>query len=101
MNEPQHHDEALRKLLKEWRGDAPLPPPSAGGVWQRIELADRAGTPAAPSVWSVLAHWIGALLARPALAVAYLTVLLAIGVTAGWTQAREENSRVKSELAER
>jgi len=79
-NEPGNHDEPLRKVLKEWRSDAPLPPRFQESVWQRIE---RAQAPGAPSVWTLVAHWLGSLLPRPALATAYLAVLLAIGGTAG------------------
>ncbi len=35
------------------------------------------------------------------MAVAYVTVLLAIGATAGWAQAHQTDSRVKDELGER
>jgi hypothetical protein len=97
-NEPVNHDEALGRLLKEWRADAPLPHHFQQVVWRRIE---RAQTPAAPPVWDVIADWIGTMLPRPALAVSYLAVLLAIGATAGWTQARQETAQVKGELGER
>jgi len=97
-NEPGNHDEALHKLLQEWRTDAPLPLRFQDEVWRRIE---RAQAPAAPSVWGVIADWIGAVLPRPALAASYVAILLTIGVTAGWTQARQETARVKGELGER
>lgn len=100
-NEPANHDEALRKVLKEWRTDAALPPRFQETVWKRIECAKRVAAPSAPSVWAVIAHWIGTALPRPVLATAYLAVLLAVGVTAGWAQARQETARVKGELGER
>ena len=96
--DPGDHDEALRKVLKEWRSEAPLPPRFQEQVWQRIESAQ---TRTASSVWAVLAHWIGAVLPRPALAASYLAILLTIGVTAGWAQARQETARVKDELGQR
>src|SRR6266511_4779220 len=96
--DPGSHDEPLRKVLKEWRSDAPLPPRFQEQVWQRIE---RAQTPAVPTGWAVLAHWVGTVLPRPALAASYFAVLLIIGVTAGWAQARQENARVKDELGQR
>jgi hypothetical protein len=98
INEPGNHDEALRKLLKAWRADAPLPLHFQEAVWRRIE---RAQATSAPPVWSVIARWIGTVLPRPALAAAYVAILLTIGVTAGWTQARQETARVKGELGER
>ena len=100
-NEPGNQDDALRKVLKEWRTDAALPPGFQEAVWRRIERAEPAPAPTAPSVWIVIAHWIGTALPRPALATAYLAVVLAIGVTAGWVQARQETARVKGELGER
>ena len=100
-NEPGNHDEALRKVLKEWRTDAALPPGFQEAVWQRIERAEGVQTPAARSFWTFVAHWIGTVLPRPALATAYVAVLLAVGVTAGWAQARQNTARVKGELGER
>ena len=97
-NEPGNHDEALRKVLKEWRTEVALPPRFQEGVWQRIE---RAESQAVSSVWAVIAHWVGTVLPRPALAVSYVAVLLTIGLTAGWAQAHQTNARVKGELGER
>jgi hypothetical protein len=98
MNESGHHDEALHKLLQEWRTEAPLPPRFQEGVWRRIE---RTQAPAAPSVWVVIADWIATVLPRPALAVSYVAILLTIAATTAWTQARQETARVKGELGER
>jgi len=97
-NEQGNHDEALRKVLKEWRTDATLPPRFHEGVWRRIEWAQ---APVAPSVWAVIAHWIGTVLPRPALAASYVAVLVAIGATVGWAQAHQETARVKDELSHR
>jgi len=97
-DEPGNHDEALSKVLKEWRTDASLPPRFQEGVWRRIE---RAQAPAAPSVWATIAHWIGTVLPRPALAASYVAILLAIGVTVGWAQGHQQTARVKDELSER
>lgn len=96
--EPDSHDEALRKVLQEWRTDASLSPCFQEAVWRRIETTQ---AHPAPPVWAVIAHWIGTVLPRPALAVAYVAVLLAIGVTAGWAQGRQETARVKGELGQR
>ena len=100
-NEPGNQDEALRKVLKEWRTDAALPPRFQEAVWRRVEHAKPAPAPTAPSVWTVIAHWMGTAWPRPALAAAYVAVLLAVGVTTGWAQARQETARVKAELGER
>ena len=100
-NEPGDHEEALRKVLKEWRVGAALPPRFQEEVWRRIEQAERAPAPIAPSVRAFITHWIGTVLPRPALAASYVAILLAIGVTAGWAQAHRETRRVKNELGER
>ena len=97
-NQPGNDDEALGRLLKEWRANAPLPLLFQEAVWRRIEGAQ---APAAPALWTVIARWISTALPRPALAVSYLAILLTIGATAGWTRARQETSRVKGELGER
>ncbi len=96
--EPGNHDEPLRKVLKEWRVAAPLPPRFQDQVWQRTEHTQAR---AAPSIWALVAHWIGTVLPRPALAASYVAVLLAIGVTAGWAQGRQESARVKDEPGQR
>jgi len=99
--EPGNHDEPLRKVLKEWRTDAVLPPRFQEAVWRRIEKADRTPLTVTPSAWAVIVHWIGTVLPRPALAASYVAVLLAIGITAGWAQAHQQTTRVKNELGER
>ena len=97
-HDPGNHDDPLRKVLKEWRSDAPLPPRFQEQVWRRIEHAQTQGV---PSVWAVFAHWVGTVLPRPALAASYIAVLLTIGVTAGWTQARQQTARLRDELGQR
>ena len=98
-SEPIKKDEQLSKMLREWKVDASLPPRFQESVWRRIESTTAVGT--APSVWTVFAHWIGTLLPRPAMATAYVAVLLTVGATAGWAQAHQTNARVKGELGER
>jgi len=97
-NEPGNHDEALGSLLKEWSANAPLPLHFQEAVWRRIEVAQ---APAAASVWTAIAHWIGTAMPRPALAASYLAILLTIGATAGWTRGRHEAAQVNGELGER
>jgi|SRR5665213_4063795 len=97
-HEPDNRDDTLRKVLKEWRTDAALPPCFQENVWQRIE---RTQVSSAPSMLGAIARWIGTLLPRPAMAVAYVAVLLVVGATVGWTQGHQANARVKSELGER
>lgn len=97
-NEPNGQNEPLRKVLKEWRTDAQLPPRFQEEVWQRIERAQASVT---PSVGMIIAHWIGTMLSRPALVFSYVVVLVVIGATVGWTQAHQDTAHVKAELGQR
>ena len=99
-NEPGNNDEALRKVLSEWRTEVSLPPRFQEAVWRRIEQAERKqATTATPSVWAVVADWIETVLPRPAIAASCLVVLLAIGAATGWAQARHETNRVGDQLS--
>lgn len=99
-NHPNENDPALRAALREWRVCDPLPPQFQEQVWRRIERAETPTVVARP-LWSLMNDWVAALLPRPALAVAYVTVLLVIGATAGWSQAREETARTSQEMSAR
>lgn len=94
------NDLQLRALLREWKPEASLPPRFQEQVWRRIERAETAPVPSV-SLATVFANWLTNLLPRPALAGAYLAVLLIIGASAGWSQARQETARVTSELSTR
>lgn len=96
--EPGNDEQKLSKLLKEWRSDISLPPRFQEGVWHRLE---RSESKTNSSGWAAFAHWIGNVLPRPALAVSYIAVFLAIGLTAGWAEARQTTARVKGELGDR
>lgn len=90
-------DAPLNALLEEWKVKPSLPPRFREQVWRRVERAGAATSPS-PTLATVFGHWISTLLPRPALAAAYLTVLLAIGAGVGWNQARQESARVTSHL---
>jgi len=60
-NEPGNHEEALRKVLKEWRTDAALPTRFQEAVWRRIERTERVQTPTARSSWAFIARVKGEL----------------------------------------
>ena len=67
-------------------------------VWQKI---DAAKMPQRGSLLRLVARWLDQFVVRPRLAAAYIALLLIVGTTAGWTQARRESVRVEGELAER
>jgi len=99
-NPPNENDLALRGTLQEWKLTTPLPPRFQEQVWKRIEH-DEATTVSPGLVWASVADWIATMLPRPALAIACMTVLLAVGATVGWTQARQETVRAGDELSAR
>jgi hypothetical protein len=91
-------DARLRALLKECKVVATLPPRFQEQVWRRIARREQQ-----PSVWfslrASLTHWINTMLPRPALAVSYVAVLLVVGASVGWAQARQEKARVSGEMS--
>ena len=96
MEPESENPEPLRRVIREWKVAEPLPPRFQDGVWRRIEQAQ---TRQAASAWAVVANWIATVLPRPALAASYVAVLLTIGLTAGWAQARQEKARVSNEMS--
>jgi hypothetical protein len=99
-NQSGHESEPLRALLKEWQAMPSLPPSFQEQVWRRIEQADAQPVVSVP-LWTLWTNWIATVLRRPALAIAYVAVLLAIGATVGWAQARQETERVSDDLSGR
>ena len=96
-NEPAGKDEALSKLLSAWKPDAQMPPRFQEAVWRRIETdADLK-----VSLWQTLRARVEAAFARPALAAAYVAVLLAAGVSVGYWRAEDRSAEVQSELRAR
>lgn len=93
-------DPPLHALLQEWKIKQSLPPRFSEQVWRRIESAETAPAPFV-LLTTAFANWIATRLPRPALATAYLTMLLAIGAGAGWSRARQETVRVASDLSAR
>lgn len=98
--QPTPEDAPLGALLQEWKELPALPPRFQEQVWRRIQHRDVAST-ALPSFREALAVWLAQLVPRPAFAVAGALVLLAVGATAGWTQARLESARMNGDLRAR
>ncbi len=91
-------DPALEHVLSQWTVRTPLPPGFQEQVWRRIALAETAG---APSGWSILTRRIEGLFLRPTVALAYLAVWLALGVTIGSLAAQARRQHLESELSVR
>jgi hypothetical protein len=91
-------DESLHRVLREWELNETLPPRFEERVWHRIARKEAA----APASWWVqLVNRIGQAMARPSLAVSYVTVLLAAGLAAGYWHAQIDNARASQELGSR
>jgi hypothetical protein len=81
-NRPSEKDEALSKLLRTWKPDAPLPPRFHEAVWTRIAHAEmREGH------WTTFVAWLETVFARPAIALSYVVILLFVGLGMGLWQA--------------
>lgn len=91
-------DGRLRTILGAWEVKQPLPPRFPERVWQRI-AREEAHEPASP--WSEWLAWVTQAMARPQLAVAYVTVLLVSGLAAGYWHARVDNAQAAEQLGAR
>lgn len=88
-------DDALDKVLRQWRVEAPLPPGFQEQVWRRIARAEQQEEPA---LWTMLNRLIE-VLPRPKVALVYLAVFLAFGVAAGSLTAQARSNRMESALS--
>lgn len=95
---PNDGEEALSRSLKSWRVNDPLPPQFQKAVWRRINASQ---PEVSSSVWELIAKQFRILFVRPAIAASYVTLLLVLGLSAGWMQARQENVRVHQQLSDR
>jgi hypothetical protein len=90
--------DSLRQALREWKVDASLPPRFQEGVWRKIERSQ--ARPEVPD-WLALFRYFSALLRRPALAFAYVTTLLLVGLLAGYWQSQVANAHTEEMLSAR
>ena len=98
MQNESQKDKALSKLLRSAKENTSLPPRFQEAVWNRIECAQ-----AQPqqTVWQNMAAWVETSFRRPALAMAYVAVLLFAGIGVGYLQAEDKQSQTRSELRTR
>ena len=87
----------LEQTLQEWRVTTPLPPRFQEQVWKRIERAEIPSI----SVLEALRAWIAVAFARPAFAVAYVSVLLVAGLAFGFVQANAKAAHLDRQLEAR
>lgn len=69
------------ELLKKWTIEASVPPNFNSAVWRRIGERRRL------SVAAAIQRWVTEVFARPAVAVAYLSLTLVVGLAAAQVQA--------------
>lgn len=101
MNTQKPDDEKrLDAVLRSWKMGSSLPPRFGEQVWRRIERVETVSAPKV-SLAMLAANWIATRLPRPAFAMAYVTLLLAIGASVGWRQARQETTRITGDLSAR
>jgi hypothetical protein len=94
-NQEPENDPALSNMLHQWVVDTPLPSRFQDQVWQRIA---RAETQPQAGLWAGLQRWVNEILPRPGFAVAYLSLVLALGAGAGSLASQARNNRLNSEL---
>jgi hypothetical protein len=91
-------DRRLHDVLQAWAVRESLPPRFGERVWQRIARAE-AWEPA--GLWSQFFLWFDQVMTRPSLALSYVTVLLAVGLAAGYWHARVDNAQTAGQLGAR
>src|SRR5215207_11588656 len=91
-------DPVLDQALRTWSISDRLPPRFRERVWQKIACQE-AQIPA--SIWVQVKNWVGQTLARPSLAVSYVTLLLFTGLGAGYWQARTERAHTYEQMGSR
>ena len=91
-------DGRLHEVLQAWTVKETLPPRFSERVWRRIERAE-ARRPA--TLWSQFLVWFERAMARPSLAVSYVTALLVVGLLAGYWHARVDNAQMAETLGVR
>lgn len=94
-HQPTGSDATLRRVLQEWRLNASLPPRFREQVWQRIA---RQAAPGRWGLWHAWTAWLEQTVPHPAVAAAYVAVLLGAGLGAGYLQARADNQRLLTNL---
>ena len=97
-NDPTENNDVLRKAIQDWKVTTPLPPRFQEEVWQRIA---RAKATREVSPWAAAMKWLETLMPRPAMAVSYLSILLAAGLFAGYWQAQQKKAALADTLGVR
>ena len=97
-NDSPEDEGRLREVLAAWRVNATPSPRFEERVWERIA---RRETEPAPGLWTQWFSQVAAALVRPRLAVSYVTVLLVVGLLAGFWQAQLTKARMAETMSAR
>lgn len=96
-SDPESKNDSLSALLQEWKINAELPPRFQENVWRGIERAETRPLPGV-SMAEMLKALLERVLPRPAMALAYIAVMLAVGGTVGLAHGHQESRRLIAEL---
>lgn len=98
MKNPENKEDELRKTLRQWRVTEPLPPRFQEQVWRSVEQAEASRNGFGFDDFRLLMErW----LTKPALAYAYVAVLLTLGLMGGYLQTQKRQQQWNAELAAR
>lgn len=95
-NQNSGRDEVLSEVLRGWKVEGSLSPRFAENVWRRLAVQ-----PTRINVWTQIQQWIVLASSRPAIAVAYMTALLSIGLAFGYWQGRQAAADTQAQLGAR
>jgi hypothetical protein len=91
------NDTQLDGILKVWRVTSALPPRFTEQVWKRIEKAEISKV----SVSDAVRVWFTTAFARPRFAFAYVSILIAAGLTLGFVQVNHQTAEWDRQLESR
>ncbi len=97
-NSAPENDEPLRRLLREWIVDTPLPPRFQEQVWRRIASVE---AESAPRLGVRFRRWVELVLPRPKTALLYMALLLVLGIAAGSVTAEIRSNHLQATLSAR
>ena len=90
-------EQRIRETLRAWKVSAPLPPSFQSTVWRGIAARQEE----ANGLWETVTRWLLEFSTRPALAGAYVAVLLLVGAITGYhTGARHQARSEADQLAQ-
>ena len=93
----QDSDAQLHEVLRAWKIADQLPPRFGQEVWRRIALEESVRV----GFWLRTVRWFDDAVRRPSLAVSYVTVLLLVGLVAGYWHARQDTNQTVERLGAR